>query len=286
MFKKEKQPRKYRGVRDEIRQQQLKTKDMSLEGKIKYFWEYYKFHLIIAIIVLFFGGTLIHDIASSKDYSFYAIMFNSSQLSEENMGISFEKYAGLDTENHQCLIDTSSKISLQTYSQYDMANTQKLIALVQAKELDALVMDSAVFYNYALSELFIDLRTVLTEEELSRYKDYLYYIDHAEVMLANEDTDYDQEPDISFDNSDTESPERIRAEAETHRHPEDMKNPIPIGIYMTDSPFAEKTNAYPQDIPVFGIVSSSQKTDTSKKYLEFLWDETIDFSQMIQTELY
>ena len=41
MGKKEKEPRPYRGVIDEIREQQHKTKDMSLKGKWQYFWDYY-----------------------------------------------------------------------------------------------------------------------------------------------------------------------------------------------------------------------------------------------------
>lgn len=286
MSKKEKQPREYRGVRDEIRQQQLKAKDMSLEGKLKYFWGYYKFHVIIAVIALIMAGTLIHDVTTSKDYSFYAIMFNSNQLSEESMVTSFAEYADLDTGNYQCVIDTASKISMRSYSQYDMAVAQKMVALVQARELDTVMMDSSLFYNYALSELFADLRTVLTEEELSKYKDNLYYIDYAEVELANEESGYEDESTTSLDDPDAYSTEKILAEAKAHRHPENMEKPVPIGIYMTDSPFATETNAYYQEIPVFGFVATSQKTDTSRKYLEFLWDENVDFSQMIQTELY
>ena len=41
MSEKEKNAAEYRGVRDEIRQQQLKTRDMTLKGKLKYFWDYY-----------------------------------------------------------------------------------------------------------------------------------------------------------------------------------------------------------------------------------------------------
>lgn len=286
MSKKEKQTRQYRGVRDEIRQQQLKTKDMSLEGKLKYFWGYYKFHVIIAAAVLIMTGTLIHDIATSKDYSFYAIMFNSDLLSEESMAASFAEYADLDTENYKCLIDTASKISMSAYSQYDMAVAQKMIALVQAGELDAVTMDSSLFYNYALSELFVDLRTVLTEEELSEYRDNLYYIDYTEVELANEESGYEDESTAIPDDPDAYDPEKILAKAQGHRHPENMENPVPIGIFMTDSPFAVGTGAYSQDIPVFGFVTSSEKTDTAKKYLEFLWDENVDFSKMLQTAQY
>lgn len=285
MSKQEKQPREYRGVRDEIKEQQLKTKDMPLKDKLKYFWGYYKIHAFVIIIALVLVITLIHDIATVKDYSFYALMLNSPQLSSESIAASFTEYADLDTEKHECIIDTSFSLSMQTYSQYDLATSQKLIALVQANDLDTVIMAPDTFYNYGLSEMFADLRTVFTDDELSRYSDCLYYIDYAEVEAANEDSDYEEEYDSSLD-SITYTEESILAEAETHRHPENMTEPVPIGIFMDDSPFVLETNAYSQSVPIFGLVSTSKRTDTGKKYLEFLWDENVDFSQMILTELY
>lgn len=291
MAKKSAEPHEYRGVRDEIRQQQLKTKDMTFKGKLNYFWDYYKIHTVVCVIILVIAITLIHDITTAKDSIFYAFMFHSSQVSGESLASSFAEYADLDTENYECLIDTSVNISLKTYSQYDMAAAQKLTALVQAGDLDIAMMDSDVFYNHALSEMFLDLRTVLGEEELDKYRDYLYYVDRAEVLLAEEDSYYvdDAEGSESYENPQKEPEEEMAellAEAETHRHPETMEDAVPVGIYMTESPFAQKTDAYQQSVPVLGIISTSQRIDTAKRYLEFLWDETIDFSQMKEESLY
>ena len=113
MPKREKKPREYRGVIDEIREQQLKTKDMSAKGKLAYFWDYYKVHTIVILLVLIFGGALIHDIVSAKDYCFSSIMMNASLLSGESMESAFAEYADLDTETYQCFIDTTTALSLR-----------------------------------------------------------------------------------------------------------------------------------------------------------------------------
>ena len=42
MFGEKKQKKKYTGVRDEIREQQKKTKDMTPRERLAYFWFYYK----------------------------------------------------------------------------------------------------------------------------------------------------------------------------------------------------------------------------------------------------
>ena len=85
MSKKEKSPKEYRGVIDEIRQQQMKTKEMSAKGKLEYFWDYYKVHTIVAILVIFFAAMFIRDIVTAKDYNFYSILFNARQLSGDSL---------------------------------------------------------------------------------------------------------------------------------------------------------------------------------------------------------
>lgn len=281
MSKQPKAPRPYRGVQDEIREQQMKMKDMSLKGKLQYFWYYYKIHTIVVIIAIIFLVTLIHDVRSAKDYAFYSVMLNSAGLSSETMETAFGEYAELDLETYDCFIDTESNLSYSSMTQYDMATTQKLIALVQTRDLDALVFDSEVFNNYANNEMFTDLTAFFTEEELQKYQDRLYYVDYSEIAKANEDSSYVNEDLISTADAAAFTLDEILAEAETHRHPEEMEQPVPVGIFMADSPFAQQTGSYGQLQPIFGISATTTRPETAKKYLEFLWDESIDFSSMI-----
>lgn len=64
MSQKEKKPRVYHGVRDEIRQQHMKAKDMTLKERLAYFWYYYKVHTLVFICAVFalvaFVLSLIH----------------------------------------------------------------------------------------------------------------------------------------------------------------------------------------------------------------------------------
>ncbi|MCM1126362.1 MAG: hypothetical protein NC429_07805 [Lachnospiraceae bacterium] len=285
MSQTEKEPKITQGVQDEIRQQQQKLKGRPFKEKLQYFWYYYKIHTIVILAVIFFGITLIHDITSAKDYIFYGVMLNAVQLSEEGMENAFSEYAGLDADTYECFIDTSSTLSYRTATQYDMATSQKLIALVQTKDLDAAVFDSEVYNNYANNGLFLDLSTVFTAEELQKYEDYLYYIDKAEVDRADEDTDYVNEDLLSSAESAMLSNDDVLKEAETHRHPENMEQPIPVGIFIEDSPFVQKSKAYDILKPVYGISATTTRLDTAKKYLEFLWDEQIDFASMQEEPL-
>lgn len=279
MFKKGWQPEEYKGVHDEIKQQHMKTKDMSFKGKLGYFWYYYKIHTLVALLVIIFGAVFIHDIATSKDYNFYGIMLNSSVLDGDAMEASFGEYADLDMENYDCFIDTSSVFSFQDQSEYDLATYQKLIALVQTKDLDAIVMDSQTFYNFSFNSMMIDLRNVLSEEELAQYEGKIYYIDYAEVRKAEEADDDAALTEENEKRSQATAAE-IAAEAEAHRHPEGMTEPIPVGIFLDESSLVQKTNCYDQLMPVYGIVITGQRMDTAKKYLTYIFDENIPFETM------
>lgn len=275
-----KESKAYRGVQDEIRQQQQKLKDKPLKEKLQYFWYYYKVHTIVIAAVVIFLGTLIGDILSAKDYTFYAVMLNAVNLSGDSMESAFGEYAELDLETYECFIDTDTTLSYRTATQYDMANSQKLIALIQTGDLDALVFDSEVFNNYANNEIVLDLTTLYTADELQKYEGRLYYVDKAQIDQANEDSNYENEALAFMAESETLTNDDIIKEAETHRHPENMEQPIPVGIFLEDSPFIQKTGAYDVLKPVFGISATTTRPDTAKKFLEFLWDDQIDFASM------
>ena len=282
MFGREKKPREYRGVIDEIREQQRKTRDMTGKGKLEYFWEYYKVHTIVGILVIVMAVTLIHDIVTAKDYIFSGILMNSFQLAAEPLENAFAQYAGIDQDEYECFIDTSAALSLTTYDQYNMATVQKLMAQMQTGDLDVLVFDAEIFNNYSLNEMFKDLRTVMSKEELAEYEDRLYYIDYVEVLKKAEE---DMEP--LDDVMELPVEVDVAAETELHRHPENMEDPVPIGVFLTDSPFVEKSGSYAREAePIFGIVSTSERDNVALQYLHFLWDDSIDFSQVINPGLF
>ena len=282
MSEQKKKPSDYRGVNDEIHEQHLKLKDMPLKEKLRYFWDYYRIHAFVVLLVIVLGITLVHDVTSAKEYNFYGIMLNSFFLSGEKMESAFAEYADLDTNEYNCYIDTDSALSYAKMEELDMATVQRLMALIQTKDLDALIFDSVVFNNYANNEFFLDLNTVFSEEELKQYEGYIYYVDYSEIQASNEDMDYVNKNQISPEAAKAMTLEDIKNEAEKHRHPEDMEQPVPVGIFLDESPFARKTGSYGQTVPVFGFATTTTRVDTCKKYLEFLLDESVDFSAMLE----
>lgn len=279
MSKKEPAPGEIRAISDDIRDQHKKMKDMSFKERFNYFWYYYKIHTIVIICIIIFAISFISNIVNAKDYSFYGMMLNANSLSAEKLEASFNEYAGLDTEKYECFIDTESTLSYQTMSEFDMATAQRLIALIQTKDLDAVVFDSEIYSNYARNEMFIDLRTIFSPEDIAKYEDYFYYVDQAEITAAQEADAFDVANEATAVEEEI-TMEDILAEADTHRHPENMEDPIPVGVFLDESTFEIQTNAYSDFIPVYGITVTTLRPATSIKYLDYLWDESIDFTTM------
>ena len=314
MFKKGWQPENYKGVHDEIKQQHMKAKDMTFKGRMEYFWYYYKVHTLVAVLLLIFGGMLIRDIITAKDYAFYGVMLNASLIDSEAVEASFGEYAQLDLNEYDCMIDAQSQLSYHSQSSYDYATYQKLIAQLQTHELDVLIADGEVFHNFAANEMFTDLREFMSAQELEKHEGRIYYIDMEEVRAAQEAAENildepaaEEASESAADGSKEDtaaagelSPQEAEAavnpfgqnidydeiyraaaeEAETHRHPEEMKDPVPVGVFLEESPFMKKTGSYGKMVPVFGLVITSERADTAVKYLDYLWDDTIAFDQM------
>lgn len=283
MKEKEKKTRPYRGVNDEIREQHEKTKDMSLKGKLSYFWYYYKIHTLTALIILIIAGSLIHDIATRKDFNFYCVMLNNVYMSGDLLKESFGEYAGLDMENYECAIDTDATFSYSDTSNFSAANFQKLVALVQSHELDSMIIDSQVCYNFACNEVLADLRTILTEEELKQYEGKIYYIDFAPVRAADESEEALRAMQVEYSRISAFTPEEAIAEAQLHRSPEGMEEPVPVGIFMDDAPSVTKTNDYTNCVPIYAFSSTSERVTPAKQYLQYLWDDSVSFEDFVET---
>ncbi|MDO4284990.1 MAG: hypothetical protein Q4C60_06600 [Eubacteriales bacterium] len=277
-------------ISDEIREQRQKLKGQGAKAHLSYFMTYYKYPTLAAIAVIAMVISIVHSIATNKPSAISAIFLNASNpeltSGSEWIDASFCEYAGIDTEEYSVTIDTSSYLTPGgATSQMEMGTTEKIMAYAAAKDLDVLMADPYNFQNYAKSEMYIDLRTVLTEEQQEKYEPYYYYVDgalyDADVDLtASEETadtgattQEEAEAAALFDDSVTqELIAREQKDVYVSPDPSEMEDPIPVGVIMTDAPYLSSIELYGNTVPVLGIVASSERTETAVLMLEYLWD--------------
>lgn len=191
-------------LREDFQKEKKKLSRLSFGGKLQYIFDYYKFWILGAVVLIGLvwsvGSTILHN----KPTGFYAMLLNAggtdlSGQADEAAGAAFAEAAGLDDEKQKIIVDTSATFNPNDQSQFSMAQNAKIAALYQSHDIDAMVADPGVFTYYALNGSFVDLRDVLDDETLVAYEaaGQVYYIDqHVQELL--DQTDYGDLEEMSL----------------------------------------------------------------------------------------
>ena len=246
-------------VMDEFREEREALKHGTLKQKFRYFLDYYKWYVVAAVAIVGFAASMIYNMVTRKDMAFSVSLINAFDIrSGDEYLASFAEYAGIDTEEFDIMADSSMQIDYTSTDQNTAASIQKLMVLVAAGEIDALLSDEAVIEQYAYSETFYDLRDVLTAEQLDAYGPYLFYMDQAvadAVSEAQMDPDYES----------TAMPERPDP-----RKPEAMEQPVPVGICLGEAQALNETYVFLSGEGILAVPATSPHLETVSQYVDFL----------------
>lgn len=271
-------------VIEEIREQQKKAfATMTPKEKLAYFWDYYKIHTIAVIAVIAFVIAFVNSYRSSKTTAFYAVLLNADTYGDNAAAASawneeFMEYAGIDPEAYQVNIDTSVSLSAGGGDQYEVANRQKMMAMMHAGDIHAIVADTETFEGYARLEYFYDLNAAFSEEELSPYADLLYYTDGAAFDAETGDTLEEMEA----------AQEAVYSMVIDHSDPSSMEKPVAVGIripqtgnrlgdsgyynYISERDYTFQ--GYPSEV-VIGIPLSVEDPEITLQFLDYLFEGNV-----------
>ncbi|MCQ2539693.1 MAG: hypothetical protein MJ114_04510 [Acetatifactor sp.] len=247
-------------VMDEFKEERASLKNAPLKVKLIYFWDYYKWPVIIAAIVLIVAIYQINFWINRKTPVFHAALINTAEIevnfADDAHMSEFMDYIGIDRDKEETFFDTSISIGKDQNSDYE--NAQKLVVWLAAAELDVMAGDINVLLRYGYQGDYMDLRNVLRESELQKLIDSgsVYYIDGAVVEELAKDTNLDivkNEPTYPdpFD-------------------PDAMKDPIPSGVVIAPSSRLMKEYYMAGETDVCSIVINTKHLDTAVKFLDFM----------------
>lgn len=178
----------------------------ALKAKLDNYWYYYKIHTIVALLSVVVLVFLISDMAGRKT-PILNVILTGNNINYENLSSlqdrATDKFAKGNKQEVALSFLTFDKNS---QSQQTIAVSEKILAMIQAKELDILVMDRDSFDTYAKQGTFLRLDTINGAPKLNNGavkfvmsrvndhddKDYPYGIDvSGNAMLK--DAGYDTE---------------------------------------------------------------------------------------------
>ena len=244
-------------VMDEFKEEREALKNGTFQQKLSYFMDYYKWHVIVSVLALSLVISLVIQMVNQKDIVLYVCMLNTI----ENNGTteymqSLAEYAGIDLNKESIHFDTTMFIEQGQLDQNTMLSTQKFVTYLAAGELDMMITDSGSMANYANDEYFYDLREYLTPEQVEKYKQYFYYVDMTVVQKKLEArSDYNQEfiPDYP-----------------DPRHPEEMEQPIPVGLYLEGENALKTLFTFKSDEVIISVFKNTKHGENVSGFIDFL----------------
>lgn len=221
-------------LKNEAREEQAKLKKMSFRDKLWYIWEYYKIHMLIGCVILFFLyalGTIFYQKSFTTQLFFIVMNDRSgSEADYEGLANEFKTRMGYGKKD-KVEVDSSLYISFEeSTSQLDYASLAKVTAIVASKDLDVLISDSPAVEHYASNGAFLNLEEVLPADLWDMVKD--------DVYIAKDENG----------------------------------NSFPAAISLDDSYFHEKTGTQMEEA-YFSLINNSTRTDTAFEFLRYLYEE-------------
>ena len=218
---------------DEVKEQHEKVKQKGFKYRFSYFWEYYRIHTLVAIVVLILGISLISSMVNAKKTVFQAIFVNAIHVPDSE---EFAKILNINEKKEAVLIDGSYTINLDTYDQYSYANQQKLMAVMASKDAEVIISDSTYIETYLDSEVFGDLREFFSDAELTAMGDKVIW--HKPVN------------------------------AETGEEGENM----PLAIDISDAPQIRDNVCFaPENKVYMGVICNTKRAETIPLFYNFLY---------------
>ena len=173
-------------IRDEIKEQQKKVlQEQGIQGRLSYFFYYYKLQLLIAVLAIIAVLFTIYFYLNKKDIVLRVVYINGfPNVETEVIADDFaSSLPDFNADKQEVLIDDSFYISQENRTQFDDTNEQKLILMITGGEIDGCVTDKSYLDIFMNNAYLLDLRTVLTDEQMKKYEDLFIY-DTNKVPVA------------------------------------------------------------------------------------------------------
>lgn len=227
---------------------------MDISKKLRYIFDYYKLHLIIALIVLYIVFFFAYRQITHRDTLLYTALVNI----EENDSMKsflredFLKSQQINTRKNDLLLYTGLYLTSDAkseYHEYSYASEMKILGSLETKKLDIVLMDRESFDAFCANGYLLELDSFLREKSPE------FYRAHSDELVKN--------TIIISDNSD-----EVRLDKNA-RYSAKTKEAV-LGLDLSESSFFDK---YRFNKPVYlGVIKNTSRGDMSVKYIEYLYN--------------
>lgn len=249
-------------LRDEIKaERKAFLKDATPKQKLAYFWEYYKIPTIIITCIVIFVSNFIYHKITDPEVILNGLFLNTFQTEAEVTVADYEQLffesQGIDTSEYAANFNDIYNLVGDDSADYE--SLQAIWVQIASGTVDFMISPAGYVTDYAYNEFFVDLRTVLSDEQLEMYGEYFLYIDSAvveEIAILSEDVDNE-----------------VNVELPDPYKPDEMEDPIPVFIDLAQCEKLEEIYSYTIEKPVFTLLVNANNPELALEFLDYLMEQ-------------
>lgn len=160
-----------------LAQEKEKLKDMTPKQKKEYLWEYYRYHALIAIIILILipviGNIIYQNTFSTR---FYCVIVNDMKNEAAIQTIEKDFVPTLKlSKKEKVAFDSSLQFDPEADDQYNSAAYSKFNLLLNQRQADVMLADKSIFDYFQGQDIFYNLEDFLSAEDIKAYENYFIY---------------------------------------------------------------------------------------------------------------
>ena len=169
-------------------------RQMRLSQKLEYIFSYYKLPIVLGLIALIVVGDFTYRQVTKKETLLYAAYFNISMGEDldEALTEGFVDHTGVSSKKNEVYIYRDLYLSQDPGTenhQYAYASRLKLLAAIEAKKLDVVLMNQEAYDILSQNEYLYDIPSILAQNEsLSLYLEP--YLTTNTVILEDNAIEY------------------------------------------------------------------------------------------------
>lgn len=233
-------------------------KDKPPKERWQYFLDYYKWPAIITLLVLVFAVQTIVMVVNQKEAVISSIILNCKLgIEDDTLLQEFYEYAGVDTDTQEAVFYSDLTLS-ENHIQHNNTVFQRIMAGITVGNTDFIAGKDVAFQlcAYHSSQMFMDLRKFLDEETLAEISDKLYYVEQEILDYLNSPPGTELDVDLS-------------KYPDPHK-PELMKNPIPVGINLSDCEVFQDAYFKEDSTIYIGIIANAPHPEITRQFIDYL----------------
>lgn len=165
-------------LKDEVRAERQKMKEMSLQDKLWYIWEYYKFHIGGVLLIILLISVVVTSVRNASIHpGLYCVIVNNRSAQELDVSpLEKDFYEHMGFGKKEPVYVESMYISYgDQATELSYASMAKISALVASRDLDILMGDEENIDQYASLDGLADLEQTLPADVLSAVEERLYF---------------------------------------------------------------------------------------------------------------